>query len=57
MSGSASSRGQIVRQEFQGDDAAQVSILSPVDDTHPASAKLLNDAVVRNGLADHAYVT
>ena len=28
-------------------------VLSLVDDTHPAAAQLLNDAVVRDGLADH----
>ena len=41
-------------QKFQGDKAAEPHILGLVDDTHPATAQLLNDAVVRDGLADHA---
>ena len=32
----------------------QPRVLGLVDDTHPATAEFLNDAVVRNGLADHA---
>jgi hypothetical protein len=31
----------------------KLGVLSLVDDTHPAAAKLLNIAVVRNGLADN----
>ena len=30
------------------------SVLGLVDDTHPAAAELLDDAVVRDGLADHS---
>jgi len=29
-------------------------VLGLVDDTHPPAAQLLDDAVVRDGLADHA---
>ena len=32
---------------------ASFSVLGLVDDTHPATAQLLDDAVVRDGLADH----
>ena len=32
----------------------QPRVLGLVDHTHPAAAELLNDAVVRDGLADHA---
>jgi hypothetical protein len=32
-------------------------VLSFIDHTHPAAAELFDDAVVRDGLADHAYVT
>jgi hypothetical protein len=32
----------------------QPRILGLVYDTHPPTAELLEDAVVRNGLADHA---
>jgi len=31
----------------------QPSVLGLVDDTHPSTAELLDDAVVRDGLADH----
>ncbi|HEU0370288.1 MAG TPA: hypothetical protein VFR42_13805, partial [Candidatus Acidoferrum sp.] len=37
----------------QSDKATEFGILSFVHDAHPATAKLLNDAVVRDGLADH----
>jgi hypothetical protein len=40
-------------QEFQGDESVQAGILGFVDDTHPATAELLNHAIVRDGLADH----
>jgi hypothetical protein len=39
-------------QEFEGDEATKLRVLSQVDDTHPATAHLAEDAVVRNGLAD-----
>src|SRR4029453_6438873 len=40
-------------QDLQRDLAAQADVLGLVDDTHPASAELIDDAVVRDGLADH----
>jgi hypothetical protein len=43
----------LVRQELQGDKAAQLYVLSLIDNTHAATAQLLDNAVVRNGLADH----
>ena len=46
--------GDIVGQKLQSHKAAKSSVLSLVDDTHPAAAELLDDAVVRDGLADHA---
>ncbi len=45
--------GDFLGQELQGDKAVEASVLGLVDDTHPAAAELLDDAVVRNGLADH----
>jgi hypothetical protein len=42
----------LVRQKLQGDKAVQ-HILSLVDHTHPDSAQLLDDAVVRDGPSDH----
>ena len=32
----------------------QVDVLGLLDHTHPAAAQLLDDAVVRDGLANHA---
>ena len=42
------------RQEFEGNKAAQARVLRFVDHTHPATAELLDDTVVRDGLADHS---
>jgi hypothetical protein len=44
--------GNIVRKEFQSDEAAKIVVFGFVDHTHPA-AELFDDAVVRDGLADH----
>lgn len=33
---------------------AEFGVLRFVDHTHPATAELLDDAIVRNGLANHA---
>src|SRR5262245_42670683 len=41
-----------LRKEFQGDKAVQARVLGLVNHTHTATTKLLDDAVVRNGLAD-----
>ena len=43
---------QKIGKELQGHEAAKLSVLGLVDDTHAATAQLLDDAVVRNGLAD-----
>src|SRR5450631_1233744 len=45
---------QFLGQELQGDEAAQFGVLSFVDNAHPAATKLLDDAVVRNGLVNHS---
>ena len=45
--------GHFVGQEFQGDEAPKLGVLGLVDDAHPAAAQFLDDAVVRDGLADH----
>ena len=47
--------GHIVRQKLERDEAMQSRVLSLVDDAHPAAAQFLDDAIVRDGLADHAY--
>ncbi len=45
--------GYILRQELERDETVETSILSFVDDSHTAATKLFNDAVMRDGLADH----
>jgi len=42
----------IVRQEFERYEAPQLSVFGLVDHTHAATAQLLDDAIVRDGLAD-----
>ena len=43
--------GKMFRQELQGDEAAELGVLSLVNHTHAAATKPLQDAVVRHGLA------
>ena len=43
----------VPRQELQRDKAAEFEVFSLVDHTHPAATEFLDDAVVRDGLADH----
>ena len=45
--------GYFVGQKLEGDKAAELDVLGFVDHTHPAAAELLDNAVVRDGLADH----
>ena len=45
--------GHVVGQEFQSDKTAELYVLSLIDDTHPAASELLDNPVVRDGLADH----
>ena len=45
--------GDIVGQEFERDEATERGVFGLVDHTHAAAAQLLDDAVVRDGLADH----
>src|SRR6185437_14082344 len=40
-------------EEFQGHRTVEAVVVSLVYDTHPAGAKLFQDAIVRNGLTDH----
>src|SRR6202049_335831 len=46
--------GNIFRQELQGDEATKLRVLGLVDHAHPTAAKFLDDAVMRDGLADHS---
>jgi hypothetical protein len=43
-----------IGKELESHKAAEFEIFSLVDNPHPAAAGLLNNAVVRDGLADHA---
>ncbi len=45
--------GHEVGQKFERHQAAQLGVLSFVNHTHPAAPQLLDDAVVRDGMADH----
>ncbi len=45
--------GDVIRQELEGDKAMQPGVFGLVDDAHAATADLLNNAVVRDGPADH----
>ena len=46
--------GDFIGQEFEGDEALQAGVFRFVDDAHAATAELFDDAVVRDGLANHA---
>src|ERR1700730_14730526 len=46
--------GDLVRQELQGHKTMESGVLSLVDDTHATAAQLLDDAVMRDGLADQS---
>jgi hypothetical protein len=41
-------------QELQGHEPAKAGVLGLVHNPHAAATELFNDAVVRDGLADHA---
>ena len=45
---------QFLRQKLQRDEPAELDVFGLVDDAHPATAKLAQDAVVRNGLVRHS---
>ena len=58
MPSSSQRQGDGVAEEPLGEELqrhlpAEAGVLSLVDDTHAPAAQLLQDAVVRNGLADH----
>ena len=43
--------GDVFREEFEGDEAAQAGIFGFVDYAHATAAEFFDDAIVRNGLA------
>jgi hypothetical protein len=45
--------GYVVGEELESYEATEFDILSLVDDAHPPTTEFLDDAVVRDGLADH----
>ena len=45
--------GHVFGKKFERDKTTEGGILRFVDDTHAAAAELFDDAVVRDGLADH----
>src|ERR1700690_726368 len=47
----------IIGQEVEGHKAMQAHVLGLVNDAHASAAKFFHNAVVRDGLADHSYVT
>ena len=46
--------GDFIGQELQGDETMQPGVFSFVDHAHAASTQLFNDAVMGDGLANHA---
>jgi len=45
--------GNFIGQELQRHETAQANVFSLLDHSHTTAAELLDDAVVRDGLADH----
>jgi len=41
----------MLREKLQGGEAAELGVLGLVDRAHPAATELLEDVVMRNGLA------
>src|SRR5579864_2664280 len=46
----------VVGKKLQGDETMEGDVLSLVNHAHSAATELLDDAVVRDGLADHYKV-
>jgi hypothetical protein len=47
--------GEFFGQELQGDGALELGVLGLIDHAHAAATEPLNDAVMRDGLADHYW--
>ena len=45
--------GHFIGQKLERDKAVQARVFGFVNHTHPAAAQLVDNAVMRNGLADH----
>jgi len=46
--------GNFLRQKLEGDETVQTRIFSFVDYAHAPATDFFNDAVMRDGLADHS---
>jgi len=44
----------VIREELQSHESAEARVLSLIDNTHTAAAEPVDDAVVRDDLADHS---
>jgi len=47
---------EIFGKKFEGDETAELGVFGFVNDAHAAAAEFFEDAVVRDGLADHLFV-
>src|SRR6266571_97296 len=47
--------GNLLRQKLESDETMEPSVLSLIDNTHSAATQLIDDAVVRDGLAMHNF--
>ena len=45
--------GDFIGKKFEGNEPTKLGVFGFVDDTHPAPAEFLDDAVMRDGLPDH----
>ena len=45
--------GYLVRKKLKRDETMQPGVLGLMDHPHPATAELFNDAIMRDGFADH----
>jgi hypothetical protein len=48
--------GDVFWQELDGDEAMQAGVLGLIDNAHAAASQLLDNPVVRDGLADHGRI-
>ena len=44
---------EFVGKKFQGNETPELGVFSFVNHAHPATAQLVHDAIVRDGLSDH----
>ena len=45
--------GNVIGEELEGNETAELGVFGLVDHTHAAATQLFNNAIVRNCLADH----